>query len=80
VVVIASDNSSIPFGAFELLVGGFGGRRPLQPSKNTRYSALAVISTVNPTQHRFDAALKAQLPPEPDSMTVWRVASELVDE
>lgn len=80
VVVIASDNSSIPFGAFELLVGGFGGRRALQPSKNTRYSALAVISTMNPTQHRYDAALKARLPPEPDAMTVWRVASALADD
>lgn len=80
VVVISSDNSHISFGAFELLVGAFGGRRALQPFKNTRYSAIAVISRLNPTLHKFERALKQRLPPGSSFDTVWRVSSELCDE
>lgn len=80
VVVISSDNSHIQFDAFELLVGAFGGRRALQPFKNTRYSAIAVISRLNPTRYRFEGALKDRLPPGSDLSTVWDVVTEVSNE
>lgn len=76
VVVVASDNSDVPYGAFELLVGATGRGRPMRSGQNTRFSALAAMSQFNPTQYHIDAWLKDRVPEDADLATIYRIAAE----
>jgi hypothetical protein len=60
VVVVSTANSPVPVGAFELMVGMFGGPRRLSPGQNTRFSALVVVSAFNPTMWRVERELDAR--------------------
>lgn len=59
VVVVSAANSPVGFGAFELMVGMFGGPRRIHSGQNTRFSALAVVSAFNPTAWRIEKSIAA---------------------
>ena len=80
VVVVTDTNSDVPFGEFDLMVAMFGRERPVHPGQNTRYSALAVVSSFNPTQARLDKAVEARTPNDASLSVSLRVAVETQEE
>jgi hypothetical protein len=80
VVVVGRENSDVPFDEHDLLIAAFGRGGGLNSGKNTRYSALAVVSSFNPTQWRVEALVAERLPPGSPLPVIFRIVRHAEEE